>query len=69
MPKNHSTTTLELFCEKKRLQKTPNIREMATLSKSPKLATMQRLYPLQNSQFGSKIEILKNMPKTTLRPR
>ena len=30
------------------------------------MATRQRLYPLQNGQFGSKNRIAKNMRKSTL---
>ena len=41
---------------------------MNSFPKSPKLATMQELLPLQNGQFGSKINILENMRKTTLEP-
>ena len=51
---------------KKRLQKAPNIRKMTTFRKWPKLVTMHGLKPLQNAQFGSKIEILKTLWKTTL---
>ena len=29
---------------------------------------MQRLQPLQNNHFGSKIKIAKKVPKTTLQP-
>ena len=39
---------------------------MTTFRKSEKLATMQRLQPLQNGQFGSKTKIVQNMPETTL---
>ena len=48
---------------KKPLQKTLNIREMRPFSKS---AIMQRLSPLQNPHFGSKIKIQKNMSKSIL---
>ena len=48
---------------KKPLQKTPNIRGMRRFWKS---AIVQRLQPLQNGQFGSKIKIHKNMRKTIL---
>ena len=48
---------------KKQLQKTPNIREMRAFWKS---AIMQRLYPMQNPHFGSKIKIPKNMSKSIL---
>ena len=57
---------IKLVLCKKQLQKKPTIRKMTTFQKSLKLATMQRLQPLQNRHFGSKIKILKNMPKTTL---
>ena len=59
---NHTTVVL---C-KKRLQKKANIRKMTVFRKCPKLATMQRLQPTQNGQFGSKIKIHKNMGKATL---
>ena len=59
--KNDSKTTLELFFAKKMLQKTPNIRRIASFRKSLKLATTHGLWPLQNAQFGSKIKIRKNM--------
>ena len=61
MQKKHCTRTLELFCAKKLLEKTPNIREMRQPSKSAIL-----LSPLQNAQFGSKIKNAKNMQKTIL---
>ena len=32
------------------------------------MATMQRLYPLQSGQFGSKIKIAKSMRKTAVEP-
>ena len=60
---------LHLFCAKKRLQKTPNIREMTSFRKWPKLATMQRLKALNKGQFGSKIKIAKNMLKMSLETR
>ena len=46
---------------KKRLQKAANIWEMRPFWKLAKMATMQRLQPLQNGQFGSKIKNAKNM--------
>ena len=55
--KNDSTRTLELP-----LEKTPNSREKRLF----KSATMQRLKPLQNPHFGSKIKIPKNMSKSIL---
>ena len=42
--KIHSTNHLELFCAKKTLQKTPNIREMRQFLKS---VILQRLCPMQ----------------------
>ena len=48
------------------LEKTPNIREMRRFWKS---AILQRLYTLQNCQFGSKIKMAKNMRKTILQAR
>ena len=45
---------------KKPLEKTPNIREMRPFRKTP---IMQRLYPLQNSHFASKIKIKKKHAK------
>ena len=53
---------------KKQIQKTPSIRKLTTFPKWAKLATMQRLQPLQNRHFASKIKIVKNMRKTTLEP-
>ena len=47
-----------------RLEKTANIRKMRPFSKWPKMATMQRLQPKQNTQFGSKDKIASNMRKT-----
>ena len=34
--------------------------------KLAKMASMQRLWPLQSGQFGSKIKIAKSMPKTAV---
>ena len=48
---------------KKPLQKKPNIREMRAFWKS---AIMQRLSPMQNPLFASKITIPKNMSKSIL---
>ena len=39
-----------------------------TFQKWPKLATIQRLQPLQNLHFESKIKIIKNVQKTILEP-
>ena len=47
---------LELFSAKKPVEKRPNIWEMRQFWKS---AIMQRLQPLQNGHFGSKIKIEK----------
>ena len=57
--KIYSTNHLELFCAKKPLQKTLNIREMRPFRKSA-------IIPLQNPYFGSKIRIPKNMSKSIL---
>jgi len=46
---------------RKRLEKTANIRKMRAFWKLPKMATKQRLQPLQNPHFGSKT---KNAKKT-----
>ena len=51
---------------KKPLQKTPNIGEVRPFWKS---AILQRLYTLQNGQFGSKLQIAKNVRKTILQAR
>ena len=51
---------------KKPLEKTPNIQEMRPFSKS---AILQRLWTLQNGQFGSKIQKVKNVRKTILQAR
>ena len=59
--KNNSRSTLEFFFERERLQKTLNIRKMTRFGKSPKLATKHGPEPLQNAQFGSKIEILEKL--------
>ena len=48
---------------KKPLEKTPNIREMRRFWKS---AIIQRLQPLENVQYASKIKILKHTWRTTL---
>ena len=49
---------------KKPLQKTLNIREMREFGNRP--SCMQRLQPMQNPHFRSKIEIPKNMSKSIL---
>ena len=51
---------------KKPLEKTPNIREMRPFWKS---ATLQRLQTLQNGEFGSEIQMAKNVRKTILQAR
>ena len=56
------------FMQKKRLQKTASIRKMRSFIKLAKMATVQRLYPLQSGQFGSKIKIAKRMRKTAVEP-
>ena len=52
------------------VQKTPskkaNIRNMTALPKWPKLASIQVPQSLQNGHFGKKIEMHKNLQKTTL---
>ena len=65
--KNDSTNTLELFCAKNGLKK------HLIFEKWPFLENGQNWPPGngyivfgRNSQFGSKIKILKNMRKTTL---
>ena len=65
MPK-HSQRHVRVVRCRKRLQKRPNIREIKSFQKWPKLTKMQRLQTLHNGQFGSKIKIAKNMPKTSL---
>ena len=62
--KNNSTSTLKFSLQKKNPKKTPNIRKMTTFPKVGNL--FQKLWPLENRHFGSKIKILKNMPTTTL---
>ena len=72
MPKTSQTpfykNSTVVLC-KKRLEKTPNIREMRIFWISAilqRLEPMQRLQPFQNVQFGSNIENAKNMRKTIL---
>ena len=48
---------------KKPLENTPNIREMKPFSKS---AITQRLQPMDNPYFGSKIKVPKHMSKSIL---
>ena len=67
--KNTQKTTREAHqscCMEKAAPKTANIRKKRRLQNLPKMATMQRLQPLQNAQFGSKLKISKSMPKTIL---
>ena len=61
--KNDSLIIIRVVLLKKQLEKTPNIREMRRFLKS---AIMQRLYSLQNRQFGSNVKIQKHMRKTIL---
>ena len=58
---------IRLFLCKKRLQKATNIWEMRPFWKLAKTATMQRLWPLQSGQFGSKIKIAKKHAKNGCR--
>ena len=57
MQKNMLKTFLQhiavVLC-KKQLQKTANIRRKRAFQKWPKMDTMQRLQPMQNTQLGSK---------------
>ena len=48
---------------KKWLQKTANIWEMGAFWKWPKMGTLQRLQPMQNNHFGSKIKNAKKGAK------
>ena len=48
---------------KKWLLKPANIRKMRAFSKWPKMVLMQRLWPLQITQFGSKDKIAKTCEK------
>ena len=64
--KNDSRTTLELFYAKTRFEKTPNNKKITRFRNVTKLATLQRLQPLQNGQFGAKIKNAKNDCKTIL---
>ena len=70
MPKTGDTRLykhIRLVLWKKRLQKTGNIWEMRPFWKLAKTATMQRLWPLQSGQFGSKIKIPKKHVKNGCR--
>ena len=58
---------IEVFVCKKPLQKTPNIKKMRAFLKWLQLATTQRLRPLQNGQFSSKIKNAKKVQKTIVR--
>ena len=72
MLKNIRKTSLQpqQKCSKqKSTPKTPNSREITSVSKSEKFAIMHVLQPFQNRQFGSKIEILKNLRRTSLEPQ
>ena len=57
---------IRLVLCKKRLQKAANIWEIRPFWKLAKMATMQRLLPLQSGQCGSKIKIAKSMRKTAV---
>ena len=56
---------IDVLC-KKRLEKTANIRKIRLLWKLPKMATKQRLLPLQNRHFRSKIKNGKKIIKLSL---
>ena len=58
---------IRLVLCKKRLQKAANIWEMRPFWKLAKMATMQKLEPLQSGQFGSKIKIAQSMRKTAVK--
>ena len=63
IPKSMPKSILQITyncCLKKPFQKISNIRKMGAFSNS---AIMQRLYPMQNPHFGSKIKILKKHVK------
>ena len=47
---------MQLFYAKKRLEQTANIRKIRQFRKLLKMATKERLKPLQNRQFVSKIK-------------
>ena len=57
---------IRLVLCKKRLQKAANIWEIRPFWKLAKMATMQRLLPLQSGQCGSKTKIAKSMRKTAV---
>ena len=57
---------IRLVLCKQPLKKAANIWEMTPFLKLAKMATMQRLQPLQSGQFGSKIKIAKNMQKAAV---
>ena len=66
--KNDFRTTSWLSCEKKRFPKTAIIKKKNY--KFSKIGKIDRYaQPLPNGQFGSKIKLLKSMPKTTLEAR
>ena len=48
---------INIVPSQKRVEKTANIREMRGFWKLAKMATMERLWPFQNCQFGSKNKI------------
>ena len=72
MLKNIQKTSLEPqenYLMQKCTPKTPYIRKITSVPKWEKFAIMHGLYPLPNRQFGSKIEMFKNMLKTSLEPQ
>ena len=56
-----------MVLRKKPLQKRANNQKISRFEDLAKMATLERLYSLQNGQFGSKIRIAKNMGKTPVR--
>ena len=62
--KNLCTNTFIVVLCKKRLEKTANYSKNETHFENwPKMATMQRLQPMQNGQFGLKIKICEKHAK------
>ena len=67
--KNMRKTILYLnqsTCVQKKAPKTPNIGKMTSVQEVAELTILQGLYPLENSQFYTKIKDAKNMRKTIL---
>ena len=67
--KNNSTTTLELFCAKKTLQKTPNIQKKTTFQKWPNWPLCKGYSLWKIVTFGQNLnfkEHAKNNRSTTL---